>query len=235
MSDAWTSAPQPVLKAKDHCCEEASLSSHSFYIPCNRPATHIVGWIGRSDAPIRMCEMCADHNVKNRGGYVAEAYPQTQNLQSLNPFDKLTNDQLLILWADKKKAIEVAKEEEMELRKYIVKREFPKPQEGMNTKELGEGYQLKAQVKYNYNLADNDKVEDGLNRIAAIGNTGSFIADRLVSWKPSFLLTEYRQLVEDMEKGDATAKKILDIVNEFLTVTESSPTLEIREPKAKKK
>jgi hypothetical protein len=147
----------------------------------------------------------------------------------------MNEDQLLLLWADKKKAIETAKEEEMELRKYIVKREFPQKVEGTNTKELGNGYQLKAAIKYNYNLADNDTVEDCLNRIAKVDNTGAFIADRLVSWKPSFLLTEYRQLVEDKEKGSKSAENILNIVNQMLTISEGAPTLEIKEPKVKKK
>lgn len=150
-----------------------------------------------------------------------------------NPWDAMNEDQLLLLWEQKKKAIEVAKEEEMDLRKYIVKREFPKANEGMNTKELGGGYQLKAGVKYNYNLADNDKVEDCLNRISQIGNAGAAIADRLVSWKPNFLLTEYRQLVEDKEKGSKFADECLKVINEMLTITEAAPTLEIKEPKVK--
>ena len=76
----------------------------------------------------------------------------------VNPLDAKSEDQLLMLWADKKAKIEVAKEEEMTLRKYIVDRAFPQKHEGMNTKELGQGYQLKAGVKYNYTLASNDIV-----------------------------------------------------------------------------
>jgi len=125
--------------------------------------------------------------------------------------------------------------EEMDLRKYIVGRSFPKKIEGTNTKELGNGYQLKASIKYNYNLADNDTVEEKLNKISSLGNMGPFIADRLVSWKPSFLLTEYRQLCEDEAKGDKFAKSVLNIVNEMLTITEAAPSLEIKEPKGKKK
>jgi len=238
------SAPQPEpLKAKPHCCEEASLSSHSFYIPCNNPATKVVGWKGRSDSPIRMCEMCADHNVKNRGGYVVEAYTGPTGAAQVwptnptpsNPWDAMNEDALLLLWNEKKKAIETAKEEEMELRKYIVKREFPKAQEGTNNKELGEGYKLKAVVKFNYTLADNDTVEKCLDHIAALGNEGSFIADRLVSWKPNFLKTEYNELLERKDKGDERAIKILGIVEQMLTITEAAPTLDIVEPKAKKK
>ncbi len=161
---------------------------------------------------------------------VATPWPSTPS----NPLDAMSEDQLLMLWDENKKAIEIAKEAEMELRKYIVGRAFPKKQEGMNTKELGNGYTLKAAVKYNYNLADNDIVEGCLNKIAALGNSGAFIADRLVSWKPSFLLTEYRQLCEDKDKGDKVAESILNIVTEMLTITEAAPSLEIKEPKAKK-
>ena len=152
-----------------------------------------------------------------------------------NPLDSMNEDALLMLWADKKAAIEKAKEAEMDLRKYIVGRAFPAKQEGMNTKELGNGYQLKAAVKYNYNLADNAKVEECLDHISALGNEGPFIADRLVSWSPKFLLTEYRALCERKDAGDERAVKILDIVNGMLTIAEAAPTLTIVEPKSKKK
>lgn len=151
-----------------------------------------------------------------------------------NPLDTMTEDQLLLLWSDKKKAVERAKEEEMDLRKYIVAREFPKPSEGMNNKDLGNGYVLKAAIKYNYNLADNDTVEATLEKLSKLGNAGSAISDRLVSWKPNFLLTEYRQLQQDKEKGMQFASQALDIINEMLTITEGAPTLEIKEPKVKK-
>ncbi len=152
-----------------------------------------------------------------------------------SPYDAMNEDMLLLEWQKKKDAIETAKAEEMELRKYIVKREFPKPDEGTNTKELGEGYKLKAVVKYNYTLADNDKVEECLNHISALGNEGPFIADRLVSWKPSFLKTEYTDLLERKDKGDERAIKILNIIDGMLTIKEAAPTLEIVEPKVKKK
>ena len=167
-------------------------------------------------------------------GWPAAQPAQPSPVQSSNPLDAMSEDQLLMLWDSKKKAIEVAKEEEMDLRKYIVGRSFPKKAEGTNTKELGNGYQLKAGIKYNYNLADNDTVEDCLSRIAKIDNTGAFIADRLVSWKPNFLLTEYRALVEDKEKGSKSAEAILNIVNQMLTITEAAPSLEIKKPKGKK-
>jgi len=152
-----------------------------------------------------------------------------------NPWDQMNEDQLLMLWQQKKNAIATATAEEMELRKYIVKREFPKPDEGTNTKDLGNGYSLKAKVKYNYNLADNDTVEATLEKLSNMGPAGSAIADRLVSWKPNFLLTEYRQLEEDKEKGSQFAQTALSIIDEMLTIKEAAPELEIKEPKAKKK
>lgn len=152
-----------------------------------------------------------------------------------SPYDIMNEDQLLLEWQKKKDAIETAKAEEMDLRKYIVKREFPKAEEGMNNKELGGGYQLKANVKFNYNLADNDTVEATLEKLSGMGPSGSAIADRLVSWKPNFLLTEYRQLVEDKEKGSQFAQTALSVINEMLTIAEAAPTLEIREPKKGKK
>lgn len=250
----WSNHAQEPLKAKPHCCEEASHLSYNYYIPCNKPAANVVGWKERSDAPIRMCEMCTDHNVRNRNGYIIERYSclvpdvnpwnngkgntldpwAADPMKPVNPWDNMNEDALLLLWADKKAAIEKAKAEEMDLRKYIVKREFPKAQEGTNNKELGEGYKLKAVVKYNYKLADNDTVEKCLDHISALGNEGPFIADRLVSWTPNFKLVEYRELCERKDKGDAAATKMLDIINDMLTITEAAPTLEIQAPKSKK-
>ena len=152
-----------------------------------------------------------------------------------NPLDSMNEDQLLLLWQDKKNAIERAKVEEMDLRKYIVAREFPKKEEGTTRKDLGNGYQLKAVIKYNYTLAANDIVEECLDHIALLGNEGPFIADRLVSWKPNFLKTEYTALLERKDKGDERAIKILDIVNKMLTIKEAAPELDIIEPKKVKK
>jgi len=153
---------------------------------------------------------------------------------NVDPRDALSQDDVLMKHDDIKKKLAALKEEEMEWRKYIVKRAFPNAHEGMNTLELGGGYQLKAGVKFNYNLKDNDTVEAGLDRIAAIGNEGQFIAERLVSWTPNFLLTEYRALQEQSEKGSQAAKAILKEVETFLIIDDAAPTLAIKEPKAKK-
>lgn len=162
-------------------------------------------------------------------------HPSPQQMESLNPWDKLSNDELLLLWQKKKDAIETAKAEEMELRKYVVGREFPNKHEGTTRKDLGNGYQLKAVIKYNYTLADNDIVEKCLDHISSLGNEGPFIADRLVSWKPSFLKSEYNELLNRKDKGDERAIKILEIINQMLTIKEAAPELDVIEPKTKKK
>lgn len=48
-------------------CEEASPMSANFYIPCGQPAVAVVDH-GRGEGEYLMCEACADHNVRNRGG-----------------------------------------------------------------------------------------------------------------------------------------------------------------------
>ena len=71
-----------MLQANPNCCEECALGV-STYIPCNKPAAYIVGWKGRSDPPIRMCEACADHNVKNRGGEIKETIKKESTADDL--------------------------------------------------------------------------------------------------------------------------------------------------------
>jgi hypothetical protein len=152
-----------------------------------------------------------------------------------SPYDKMDRDTLLMEHQKLKDDIDKLKEKEMELRKYIVDRCFPNKQEGTNTLALGAGYELKAGVKFNYKLAENKIVETCLDKISAIGNQGAFVADRLVSWSPSFLLTEYRNLQEQAKEGDKSAIEILKICSEMLTIDEAAPTLAIKEPKGKKK
>ena len=148
--------------------------------------------------------------------------------------DDLTEDQLLMQWADLKLKVEAAKAAEMEMRKYIVSRAFPEKIEGTNNKDLGNGYTLKAGIKFNYKIAvDNNKLEECLDRIAKIGNRGNIVAERMISWTPNFLLQEYR-LLQDEVNESPEAKEIMKIVNEFLVITDAAPTLEIKEPKIKK-
>lgn len=155
----------------------------------------------------------------------------TKNDWNKNDFDAMSRDQLLVLWNNLKDTLETVKKNEMDLRRYIVAREFPNKKEGTNSIELGNNYELKATIKFNYKLnASNDKIEDILNKISKVGNRGSIVAERLISWKPNFLLSEWR-LLQDEKEDSMEAKKILELINEILIITDATPTLEILEPK----
>src|SRR6266852_2839487 len=116
----------------------------------------------------------------------------------------LDQDGMLMLWQRSKEMLDHWKALEMEWRKICAAFLVPEPikHEGINTVPLGAGFEAKVGIKLNYKLnPDNEVVWAGLDRVKALGNEGTFIADRLVSWSPNFLLTEYRQLQEDAEKG----------------------------------
>lgn len=160
--------------------------------------------------------------------------PSSTPPPSANPWDSMNEDQLLMEHKKLQDDLSLIKVKELELRKYIVDRAFPKKEEGTNTKELGNGYELKAVVKFNYKLSDNDVVEKTLEEIAKVGNEGPFIADRLVGWTPNFYKTEYNKLQDEAAAGNEFAKQVLKITEKMLTITDAAPTLTIKEPKGKK-
>lgn len=148
----------------------------------------------------------------------------------------VNQDGMLMLWKEWEHHLKEAKELEMQYRKICAAFLTPTKSEGTTRVELGNNYQAKVVNKYNYKLDnDNDKIWECLDRIGNVGNNGKFIAERLVSWTPNFLKTEYVTLQEEAEKGSDDAKSILKIVGDMLTITEAAPTLEIIEPKANKK
>lgn len=154
----------------------------------------------------------------------------------LNQNLSLDKDGMLMLWQNAKAMLDKYKELEMEWRKVCAAFLVPAKTEGTVNVELGAGYQAKVVHKYNYKLdSDNDKIWSALDRISAIGNEGKFIAERLVSWHPTFLKQEYTTLQEEAGKGSQVSKDILKIINdEMITIVEASPTLSIVEPKKKK-
>lgn len=48
-------------------CEEASILSTNFYVPCGKPTVKSV-YHRRDNKSYAMCVVCADHNIRNRGG-----------------------------------------------------------------------------------------------------------------------------------------------------------------------
>lgn len=150
---------------------------------------------------------------------------------------QLNQDGMLMLWQNAKDQLNHWKEREMEYRKVAAVMLVPAKTEGTTNVPLGNDWNAKVVNKYNYKLdSDNDKVWSGLDKLSLLDNEGKgkAIAERLVSWTPNFLLTEYRQLQEDAEKGDAFAKRALNTIAEFMTISDAAPTLEVAEKKKRK-
>lgn len=142
--------------------------------------------------------------------------------------DKLKRDELIMQWQAAANALANAKELEMNLRNQVVAECFPNATVGVNNLELGMGYKLKATRKLNYNV-NNEGVDAALDDIAKIGNDGAFIAERLVSFKPTLSVSEYKKL----DATNPTHKRIKDRIDEVLTTSDGAPTLELVEPKKK--
>lgn len=141
----------------------------------------------------------------------------------MSDYSKLTKDQLLSLWNETKTELDRIKAVEAELRKQVVVEFFSgEKKEGTENVLLGNGYKLKCTFKQNYNLRA-DEVEKALQKIEAMGDEGKFIAPRLVNWKPSLVIKEYRDLSEKMRK----------IIDGVLTISDGAPSLEIIAPKSK--
>ena len=171
-------------------------------------------------------------NVQERPSWLTDEIKAQLEMNKL-PID---SDGMLALHQLYKERLDFYKAKEMEYRKVCVALLVPEKKEGTTNVELGNGYTANIKIKYNYKLdSDNERIWTGLEKIEKLGNEGKFIAERLVSWTPNFLLTEYRQLQEDAEKGSVFAKDALAIVNEFLTITDAAPELAIKEPKKVKK
>lgn len=151
-------------------------------------------------------------------------------------------DEALLAWEASKKALEAAKENEMTLRKAAFAAGFgDEAKEGTNTVDLGNGYQLKGVKKLNYTLKAPegykgntvDAIDDTVELFARISNEGEFVAERLFKYSVDMSVSEYRKLVEEAEYSPIK-KQMLDALLKVLVITEGAPTLEIKEPKAKK-
>ena len=149
----------------------------------------------------------------------------------------LSNDGMLMLWQKSKEMLDKWKSFEMEWRKICAAFLVPAKTEGTVTVPLGNDFNAKVNHKYNYSIKeDNRTTWNILDKIRKIGNIGSVVADRLISWSPSFLKSEYNNLIDDAENGNEDAKAILKIINDELIIVEpAAPELKIVEPKAKKK
>ena len=146
--------------------------------------------------------------------------------------DVSERDRLLAEWEQSKVELENAKIKEMTLRKQVVEVAFPEDtKEGTNRIPLANGFALKYVRKINYKLEkDNALINPVYDAVAALGNEGPFIAERILKRVYDFGAGEYKKL-DANNPTHAAAKALIDKV---LTTSDAAPALEIEEPKAKK-
>lgn len=150
-------------------------------------------------------------------------------LEVVTSMDDIVGHNALILsWQEAERQSKFWKEQEMDLRKRVASL-IPDIKEGMNTLPLQHGYELKVTGSRNYNLTNSEgQTNEAMRHIAMLGNEGAFIGERLVSWKPSLSLTEYRKL----DVTNPTHKRIKELIDGVLTITDSAPKVEVKPPKS---
>lgn len=115
-------------------------------------------------------------------------------------------------------SLKMVTEPEMTARKDCMAAAFANPKEGTNTLELGNGWKLKGVRKIDRKLN-----EDALPVVKEALAKSGVLVDRLIEYKPSLSITEYREL---------TAEQVA-ILNEALTEKDGAPSLELVPPKAR--
>uniref|UniRef100_A0AAU6W0V3 Imelysin-like domain-containing protein n=1 Tax=Pseudomonas phage Pavpe01 TaxID=3138545 RepID=A0AAU6W0V3_9VIRU len=135
-------------------------------------------------------------------------------------------DTIIGEWQAATVALAKAKELESKLRTELVSVKFPNHKaSGTENAELANGWKLKAVFKQNYSLKNtDDAVDKALSKIEKASEAGAFIAGRLVKWKPELSVTEYKALEPKFKK----------IIDEVLSISDGTPSLELVEPKTAK-
>lgn len=135
----------------------------------------------------------------------------------------MTNDEMLIEWQKASTLAKQHSEREKELRSMIFGTFFGDLEEGTtHNHALGNGYKLTGKRPLNYKLSV-ELTDHALIEIEAMGNSGPFVAERLVKWEPKLSLTEYNNLTDEQRAA----------IDKALTVTPGLPSLELKEPKGK--
>lgn len=146
------------------------------------------------------------------------------------PFSVEERDRRLAVWDEAKKVLEAAKTSEMEARKAVADYCFPNPKEGTNRIELNNGYALKCVAKLNYKIAaPNDRIDAIEDEAGKLGNEGTFLIERVITWTPAFSKSEYNKLDTNLP----VHAKIKALVDSVLEITPGAPALTLEEPKAK--
>lgn len=131
-------------------------------------------------------------------------------------------DTLIQQWQAMASQLETVKEAEANLRVAVAIACFGdcSQYEGTKALSLGMGYEIKGVFKMNYNVKPGDNLKSAMNLICETPE-GKVIAGRLLSWKPSLKVSEYR-LLTPIQKA---------AFDKALTVSPGAPSLELIEPK----
>jgi hypothetical protein len=107
---------------------------------------------------------------------------------------------------------------------------FPNANEGTNRIELNNGYALKCVAKLNYKIAaPNDRIDAIEDEASKLGNEGTFLIERVITWTPAFSKSEYNKLDPSLP----VHAKVKALVDSVLEITPGAPALTLEEPKAK--
>lgn len=122
-------------------------------------------------------------------------------------------------WARLNKELKAIKDKEMLLRKKIFSCCFKDPVEGTNTFNLADGWAIKG--KYVLNRKPDIALIN--NRANDLRTVYGINLDQLIKWSPELALSEYRKLTDEQRK----------VVDDCLTITEGSPSIEVVQSKRK--
>ena len=129
----------------------------------------------------------------------------------------------VVAWHELHEQLTDLKARELQARQKVIAKYFADAKgDGTKTTDLGRGFTLAATFRTSYSL-DPDKAREAQDKIAAQGDLGVELATRVVRWKPELRVGEFKKLPPAFER----------IIRKALTISSGTPSLELREPKAK--
>lgn len=165
-------------------------------------------------------------------GTVTPAEVDIMTLPQTDPRWIAERDSLLMKWENSKAVLTAAKESEMEDRKAFGDFAFPLEgrKSGVNKLELGNGFVAKLGHVVNHKIvAGNKAVEDAEEIAPTLGNEAVFLFERVITWEAKFSVGEYKKLDVSMPEQ----KKVKELIDTLIEVSNGAPSLEIVAPKAK--
>jgi hypothetical protein len=197
------------------------------------------GWpsmagIGHNSGEVAV-ETPATYEIKYKG------QPATEEPEHF----RLRRNHELQTWLNAKPVLAEATKNERELRDRITATCFPNPTKGTQRYDMGGGYKLKLVHGFGYTLGNKEAVDadDKKISIAAqigaleeaianeLGEDGTRVFERLVSWKPELSGSEWEKLAQDAN-ASAVEIEVVKRIGEVLTVKPAAPQLTFEEPKA---